>query len=175
MARDKFNNDIDFYGDCRFLGDSITLIDECVRPDNIASDEAITEDKVEHIALLRHFINGSTADDTIGLGTIDMNFGDVMEFDVVITGSIPAGGNTCTFDLQVAADGGTFATVLSAVITLNGSSVLRTTQTGTIAAAGLNLTGKKHFQLVVNDSGAGTAAVDVMITAKVKHSTVDVG
>jgi hypothetical protein len=175
MATDKHNNNVDFYGDIRFLGDSVVLPDGTVRPDYLATDEAVTEDKLEHIALLRHFVNGSIADDDIGLGTIDSNFSDVEALDVVIIGAIPVAPNSCTIDLQMAADGGAFATVLSAPITIDSTNALRTTETATIAAAGQNLTGKKHYKLVINDSGTGTAAVDVMITAKVKHSTVDVG
>jgi hypothetical protein len=177
MARDKFNNPagVEFgtETDVRFLGSISTFPEDTIKNEHWDPSSNLSSDNSEQVVSFSGFIAGSTVDDDIFVGDTVASFSEVDEFNVTVIGSVPTGTNTVTFDLQKSAAGGAWATVLSAVLTLNSSTVIRVVNEAAIAAAGQNLTGKHAFKIVVNDTaGSGASPVDVGWSMKLKQRSV---
>lgn len=92
--------------------------------------------------------------------------GSLMSLEAAITGVIATGADrTVTIDLQKSTGAGAFATVLSAVLTLNNASVLRTLQAATITT--LPFVDGDILRLVIAVAGAaGNQAQGLIVTLR---------
>jgi hypothetical protein len=132
---------------------AMTLSAGCVDNNAVKGAAAIDATKVQH----QHRIPYSQANVTAVTETRVIYrcygaTGTIVEF---AAGSIAiaAGAATVTFDLQKSTGGGAFATVLTAVVTLNASSVARVAQLATILTN--TLVAGDVLQLVVTATASG--------------------
>lgn len=94
--------------------------------------------------------------------------GSVVGIDAVTTTVATGGDRTVTIDLQKSTAGGAFATVLSAVVTLNNSSVVRTVYSGVISSAAF--VAGDIFQIVTAVAGAaGAQAAGLQVTVTLRE------
>lgn len=163
---------VDHLGNHRFLG-SVALPNDCVDSDALSISEAMDSEKLEHVIEKDYFYSGTISTATKFLSLILSNYSDIVAVEASIQTTVPTSTATVTIDLQMASDGGTYATVLTTVITLDATSVLRTLQAAVInASAGQNLSGKKQLKLVFTTGGSGTQAADVLVTVRTKQRSV---
>lgn len=105
------------------------------------------------VTKLHHIVRGAT--------------GTIVGFEVAITGA--AGGDrTATVDLQKSTSGGAFATVLTAPITINSTTTIRTAVAATIASA--SLVDGDILQIVVALGGSsGTQPQGLVATTNLRE------
>lgn len=167
--------DQDFLGNIRMLG-TLALPKNTVGNVNLAVAGSMDSGKLEHLIDYRKEVIGTITAQTLFLGAILSNFSDIYDMEASVQTTIPTSSAAVSIDLQMASDGGTFATILTTPITLNSSSVLCTLQSAVInSSLGSSLTGKKHLKVVITLSGSGTQAADVCIIVRTKHRSIAVG
>lgn len=88
--------------------------------------------------------------------------GTIQSISAAITGTVPTSSDSVTVDLKKSTGGGALSSVLSATITLNSSSVLRTAQSGTISSA--STVAGDLLAVVVTVSGSSGAGLVVTVT-----------
>ncbi len=93
--------------------------------------------------------------------------GSVVSIEVMLQDGIPTSTRAHTIDLQYGTPGSGYATVLTAPITLDSSSVLRTDQTTTLLTLPTEYIDGGSFRLVIASTGSGTNGKGLVVCVRV--------
>ena len=154
----------------RLTAQSATLPDSTVTDAMVASDAAISASKIVHRFPLRHSQNGGAvvADATEAIH-VARAAGTIKAIEAVIDDTVPVGDSTVTVDLEKGNAASAYASVLSAVLTINSSTVLRTPTTGTITST--SVADGDSLRVVVDATvGTGTLPTGLVVTIFLEES-----
>lgn len=167
MAQDVINNDLYVAGT---LGaKTFNPPANCITDNSVIAAANIAATKLEHQhALTVQQSPGSAIVAATTYLKIIRAPGSVASLDVIVTTAATGADRTVTVDLQKSTGGGAFASVLSAVVTLNNTSVAKTVYSGSISSA--SLVAGDILQLVVAVAGsAGAQAQGLQVTATTRE------
>jgi len=168
MATDIFDSNVHVKGQlsCKtFVAPVGSIGDQAIE-----SNAGIDTEKVIHRHALRYNQAPGTA---VVAATADLHIlqadGETLSLEAAITGAIATGGDrTVTIDLLRSTGAGAFATVLSAPIVLDNTSVLRTPESATIATP--TLVDGDILRLTVAVAGAaGNQAEGLVVTLTINE------
>lgn len=142
----------------------VTLPNDAIVDAWVASDAAIAASKVVHNFAIRHSQNEAAvvADETVGVH-VARAAGVLKSVEVVITKTAISGDSTVTVDVKAGNAGTGYATVLSAVATVDNSTALRTPVTPTITTE--DYADGDSFIVVIDATvGTGTLPTGLVVT-----------
>lgn len=141
----------------------------CITDAAVLAGANIQATKLEHLNPLTYQQSpGSAVVAATQLLKIIRAPGTISAIDVITTTAATGADRTVTVDLQKSTGGGAFATVLSAVVTLNNTSVAKTVYSGSISSA--SVVAGDILQLVVAVAGAaGAQAQGLQVTVTEKE------
>lgn len=159
----------DFYVDGNLQSKTQTYPAGSITNAAVAAAADIDYTKLEHEHRLTYAqANSAAADATQVIYACRGATGSILNFEV---GSIAAavGDSTCTVDLQKSTGGGAFATVLSAVVTLDSGSTAITPEAATVNSA--SLVDGDVLRVVVDATiGTGTLPTGVYASLSVSEA-----
>jgi hypothetical protein len=151
---------------------NLTLPKNSIDGDIIKDGAGIGAAKIVHRRSLDYQqANGAAiADATVPVVIARGTTGTIIAIEVAIL-TAAAGDSTVTIDLQKSTGGGAFASVLSAPIAINSSTVVRTPVVGVLSAT--SFTDGDVLLLVVDATvGTGTLPQGLIVTATVDETPV---
>jgi len=162
------------YGDQHFagavtFGSSVSLAAGSVADAQVSASAAIAATKIVHQFPLTHqqATGSAVADQTVQLHMAN-GAGTLVALKASVD-TAAVGDSTVTVDLQKSTAGGAFATVLTAVVTVNSSTVVRTVSSGTFAST--SYVAGDIFRLVIDaTAGTGTLPQGLCVTAFVREA-----
>lgn len=133
--------------------------------ERLSADKAVHEHKFHYAQAPGVNIAAATQ-----LAAILRAAGTIEAIEVAITGAA-SGDRTATVDLQKSTGGGAFATVLSSVVTINSSTVVRTPAAGVVSSN--TLADGDILELIVATGGSsGTQPQGLIVTVTWRENPV---
>jgi hypothetical protein len=167
MAQDLINNDLHVAGhlSCK----TFTLPAACVSNATIAGAAGIEATKVVHqFPLYVQQAPGTAVVSATTLIHIARAVGTVVSIEAITTTPTTGGDRTVSIDLQKSTGGGSFATILSAPISLTNATTARTVVSATISNP--SLVDGDLLQVVVTVAGAaGSQAQGLLVTVTLRE------
>ncbi len=162
---DTLRGDKTFTGTVTFTG-STNLPDGSISDDHVNAGAAIDADKLQH----RHALNYAQADGSDVVTATQLLHvcraaGMVVDVEARVTTAPTGGDKQFTVDIQKAVDGGSFSTILSAVLTFGGSD--NTLQTATLSGTPTLADGDALRVVITASGSSGSQGQGVVVTVNI--------
>ncbi len=156
----------------RLSAGAFTIPASTVTNASVADAAGIEAEKVVHQFSLDY---AQAPGSDIAAATMDLHIcqaaGEVVAIQAAVTGVIASGDRSATVDVQKSTSGGAFASILTAVITLDSANTIRVPEAGTVTG-GTTTTGAILRIIVVQPAGTtGTRPQGLIVTVTLQENS----
>lgn len=168
----KLTEDMDFYGNCTFVGD-LTLPQGIVDNGSMKANAAIVHTKIQHRPIVPYSqASGTDVVAETRVVHIAHENETVLNVNIFITTAPTGGDKAFTVDVKKSTAGGAFATILTGVYTVNSSKADRTTYAGTLSGTPTLVAGDALEVVVAVSGSTGSQGQGVHVNVVVSENGV---